>query len=243
VETRAEHDARAVAVPGCTARSTVARARHHVAGLRRAGGSVLRRAPRLRGGVPPPVCGVLGHEPTDVVLRDCPLRSTCRNLRGAPTAAALGSLHRKLGRRVIPHRTQHTTPRVAGRVAGSRRTGLSAAQQGWSVAGVKNFLRKKKRTRGATAGPLPLGEERSTGVRCRSRHGIRGRGCVQRGACCMRVPLALHWGLQGRPPGAHSFWVGPERGVGPSSSSCAGPYYAQREGREGLPPAYVQPPC
>jgi len=67
VETRAEDDARAVAVPGCTACSAVARARRHVAGLRRAGGSVLRRAPRRRGGVPPPP------------------------VRGGPTAAALGS--------------------------------------------------------------------------------------------------------------------------------------------------------
>ena len=66
VETRAEHDARAVAVPGCTACSAVARARRHVAWLRRAGGSVLRRAPRRRGGVPPPP------------------------VRGGPTAGALG---------------------------------------------------------------------------------------------------------------------------------------------------------
>ena len=65
VETRAEDDARAVAVPGCTARGAVARARRQVAGLRRAGGgSVLRRA--LGVGVLPPPC-----------------------LRGAPTAAAL----------------------------------------------------------------------------------------------------------------------------------------------------------
>ena len=42
VETRAEDDARAVAVPGCTACSAVTRARRHVAWLRRAGGSVLR---------------------------------------------------------------------------------------------------------------------------------------------------------------------------------------------------------
>ena len=72
VETRAEDDARAVAVPSCTARSAVARARRHVAGLRRASGSVLRRATRLRGGVPPPP------------------------LRGAPTTvAALGGLSQK----------------------------------------------------------------------------------------------------------------------------------------------------
>ena len=50
VETRAEDDARAVAVPGCTACSAVARTRRHVALLRRAGGSVRRPAPRRRGG-------------------------------------------------------------------------------------------------------------------------------------------------------------------------------------------------
>ena len=45
VETCAENVARAVAVPGRTARGAVARARRHVAGLRRAGGSSLRHAP------------------------------------------------------------------------------------------------------------------------------------------------------------------------------------------------------
>ena len=42
-----------VAVPGRTARSAVARARRHVSGLRRAGGSFLRRAHRRRCCVPP----------------------------------------------------------------------------------------------------------------------------------------------------------------------------------------------
>jgi len=39
-------------VPGCTACSAVARARYHVAWLWRAGGSVLRPAPRRRDAVP-----------------------------------------------------------------------------------------------------------------------------------------------------------------------------------------------
>jgi hypothetical protein len=48
VEARAEDDARADAVPVCTARSAVAHARRHVAVLRRAGGSILRRTPGHR---------------------------------------------------------------------------------------------------------------------------------------------------------------------------------------------------
>jgi len=44
----AREDARADAVPVCTARSAVAHARRHVAVLRRAGGSILRRTPGHR---------------------------------------------------------------------------------------------------------------------------------------------------------------------------------------------------
>jgi len=92
VETRAEDDARAVAVPGCSACSAVARARRHVSGLRRAGGSVLRPAPRLRGGVPPPP--VRGG-PTAAALGDPPLKArgagkfrTAPNTRNARHCAA-----------------------------------------------------------------------------------------------------------------------------------------------------------
>ena len=44
----AREDARADAVPVCTARSAVAHARRHVAVLRRAGGSILQRTPGHR---------------------------------------------------------------------------------------------------------------------------------------------------------------------------------------------------
>jgi hypothetical protein len=47
-----------VAVPGCTARSAVARTRRHVAGCA-PGGSILRQTPGVRGGVREHLGGLL----------------------------------------------------------------------------------------------------------------------------------------------------------------------------------------
>jgi len=110
VETHAEHDARAVAVPGCTARSAVARARRHVAGLRRAGGSALRSAPRLRGGVPPP--RLRGAPTTAAALGGPPQKArgaekfrTAPNTRKAGHCAARRCLHARVTRARPPSRT------------------------------------------------------------------------------------------------------------------------------------------
>jgi len=114
VETRAQDDARAVAVPGCTACSAVARARRHVPlprGQRRAGGSVLRRAPRRRGGVPPP-----------------PVRGATAAALGGPPPKAFGAgeFRTALNTRKARHCAARRWPALAG----------GRAQLGLQLAGV-----------------------------------------------------------------------------------------------------------